>query len=318
MEPAAMQTREGIKRRLETAEDLRSIVRTMKGLAAATIRQYEDAVASLAEYARSVELGLQVLLRHRPEVPAALSRQPTRRAGVILIGSDQGLCGAFNEQVVTFYLERHRGESREAANVPILVLGGRAAGRLDEAGVSIEEVLALPASAALVTRVVQDLLERIDGWRAAGAVDGVDLYFNRSLRGAASRPHHAVLMPLDPERLQTLAAAPWRPRAAPAFASDWDALFSAVVREHLFVTLHRAVVESLASENASRLAAMHAAERNIDERLGVLRSEFHLHRQSAITGELLEIVSGYEAMTHDSRESDRPPTLGEPLRGTAR
>jgi F-type H+-transporting ATPase subunit gamma len=69
----------------------------------------------------------------------------------------------------------------------------------------------------------------------------------------------------------------------------------------LFVTLHRAIVESLASENASRLAAMHAAERNIDDRLAALRGEFHLHRQTAITGELLEIVSGYEAMTHGSR-----------------
>jgi F-type H+-transporting ATPase subunit gamma len=84
---------------------------------------------------------------------------------------------------------------------------------------------------------------------------------------------------------------------APAFASDWDALFSAVVRQHLFVTLHRAVAESLAAENASRLAAMHAAERNIDERLDALRGQFHLQRQTAITTELLDIVSGYEALT---------------------
>jgi len=292
-----MQTREGIKRRLETAEDLRSIVRTMKGLAAATIRQYEDAVASLAEYARSVDLGLQVLLRHRPEVLTALSRQPARRPGIIVIGSDQGLCGAFNEQVAGFYLEQRASGGREAADRPLLVLGVRAAGRLEDARVRIAEVLTLPASAALVTDVVHDLLERIDAWRVAGKVDGVDLYFNRPHQGAAFRPHREVLLPLDVARLQALAAAPWRPRAAPTFASDWDALFSAIVREHLFVTLHRAIVESLASENASRLAAMHVAERNIDDRLGALRGEFHLHRQTAITGELLEIVSGYEVLT---------------------
>jgi F-type H+-transporting ATPase subunit gamma len=296
-----MRTREGIKRRLETADDLRSIVRTMKGLAAATIRQYEDAVAALAEYARGVELGLQVLLRHRPEVPAARSRRPARRPGVIVIGSDQGLCGAFNDQVVAFYLERRGSGGRGPADRPPLVVGTRAAGRLEDAGVDIAGLLTLPSSAPLVTGVVQDLLERIDGWRAAGEADSVDLYFNRPHRGAAFRPHREVLLPLDIARLRALAAAPWRPRAAPTFAGDWDALFSAVVREHLFVTLHRAIVESLASENASRLAAMHAAERNIDERLGALRREFHLHRQSAITGELLEIVSGYEAMTPGGR-----------------
>jgi F-type H+-transporting ATPase subunit gamma len=296
-----MQTSEGIKRRLETAEDLRSIVRTMKGMAAATMRQYEDAVASLAEYARNVDLGLQLLLRHRPEVLRALSRQPARRPGIIVIGSDHGLCGAFNEQVAGFYLEQRASGGREAADRPLLVLGVRAAGRLEEASVTIAEVLTLPASAALVTDVVHDLLERIDAWRAPGKVDGVDLYFNRPHRGAPFRPHREVLLPLDVARLQVLAAAPWRPRAAPTFASDWDALFSAVVREHLFVTLHRAIVESVASENASRLAAMHAAERNIDDRLGALRGEFHLHRQTAITRELLEIVSGYEAMTNGGR-----------------
>jgi F-type H+-transporting ATPase subunit gamma len=84
---------------------------------------------------------------------------------------------------------------------------------------------------------------------------------------------------------------------APTFASDWDVLFSAVVRQRLFVTLHRAVAASLAAENASRLAAMHAAQRNIEERLDALHGQFHLQRQTSITTELLDIVSGYEALT---------------------
>jgi F-type H+-transporting ATPase subunit gamma len=286
-----MQTTEAIKRRLETTEDLHSIVRTMKGLAAASIRQYEEAVAALDEYARTVDLGLQVLLRQRSEVLATLAREPAHRFGAIVFGSDQGLCGAFNEQVTTFYLERRAAGGPDTA---VLAVGARAAARLDEAGVPYDEALTLPASAALVTGLVQDLLGRVDAWRAADRVDGVRLFFNRPRRGSSYRPHEEILLPLDVSRLRAVMAAPWRPRATPTVASDWDALFSAVVREHLFVTLHRAIAESLASEHASRLAAMHAAERNIEDRLGTLRGEFHLHRQTSITSELLEVMSGYE------------------------
>jgi F-type H+-transporting ATPase subunit gamma len=80
---------------------------------------------------------------------------------------------------------------------------------------------------------------------------------------------------------------------------DWDALFSALIRQYLFVSLYRAFAESLASENASRLAAMQNAERNIDERLTALQGQFHQQRQSSITEELLDIVSGFEALKED-------------------
>jgi F-type H+-transporting ATPase subunit gamma len=291
-----MQTSEAIKRQLESAEGLRSIVRTMKALAAVSIRQYEDAVASLAEYARSVDLGLQALLRDRPEALRTMPDEPARRPGIVVLGSDQGLCGAFNEHIATFYLESRAG-TPETTHGPMLAVGLRVAGRLEDAGVAPTEALTLPVSAALVAALVQDLLARIDAWRAAGVVDGVWLYFNRPSPGASFAPHREMLLPLDLTELRAMAAARWRPRAAPTFASDWDVLFSAVVRHRLFVRLHRAVAESLAAENASRLAAMHAAQRNIEERLDALRGQFHLQRQTSITTELLDIVSGYEALT---------------------
>jgi F-type H+-transporting ATPase subunit gamma len=78
---------------------------------------------------------------------------------------------------------------------------------------------------------------------------------------------------------------------------DREALFSSLVREYLFVSLYRAFAESLASENASRLASMQAAEKNIEERLRELSAQYHQQRQMSITSELLDIVSGFEALT---------------------
>lgn len=290
-----MQTIEALRKRVETTEDLRSIVRTMKALATVSIRQYEDSVASLAEYARSVNLGMQALLRLRPDALREMSGPLAVRPGAIVFGSDQGLCGAFNEQIAArFFERRHRGGV--AAEGPLLAVGARVAARLQDGGASLADALTLPASAPMIAPFVGEILGRIDAWRASEELDGVQLYFNRPHPKRLYRPHDEDLLPIPVAELRALAAAPWRPRALPALSSDWDTLFSAVVRERLFVSLHRAVAESLASEHAARRAAMHMAERNIDDRLTALRGELNQQRQSSITTELLDIVSGYEVL----------------------
>src|SRR5690606_20944972 len=93
----------------------RAIVRTMKALATVSIRQYEDSVASLAEYVRGVNLGMQALLRLRPDALREMSAPLAVRPAAIVFGSDQGLCGAFNEQIAARFLERRRSAEAEAS-----------------------------------------------------------------------------------------------------------------------------------------------------------------------------------------------------------
>jgi F-type H+-transporting ATPase subunit gamma len=78
---------------------------------------------------------------------------------------------------------------------------------------------------------------------------------------------------------------------------DSDQLFSDLIHQHLFVSVYRALAESLASDNASRLASMQAAEKNIQEHLEELNTLFHQQRQTAITEELLDIISGFQVLT---------------------
>lgn len=300
-----MPTTDAITRRINTADDLRSIVRTMKALAAANIRQYEEAAASLADYADAVALGFQALFQNRPDKLAPhVTPPPPRRVGAIVLGSDHGLCGAFNERVADFFAAR-RAVVMPVQTGPLLALGARVAGRLEDRGLPPDAVLAQPASVGRIAALVVDLLERVASWREAGSVDAVRVYFNAPHSRAGYAPHEGLLLPLDDEALRRRAATPWRPRAWPTIAGDWDAVFSAVVQQHLFVTLHRAIAQSLAGENASRLTAMHAAERNIDDRLHELRGQYHRERQTAITTELLDIVSGYEVLTASASTSRR-------------
>jgi F-type H+-transporting ATPase subunit gamma len=124
--------------------------------------------------------------------------------------------------------------------------------------------------------------------------------YSHHLSGASYRPTTAYLLPVEEWWLKTLQDKKWPTHVLPAFTMDWSLLFRRLVRQHLFVSLYRAFAESLASEHASRLTSMHGAEKNIEERLGELWSSFHRQRQMSITEELLDIVSGFMALSEES------------------
>jgi F-type H+-transporting ATPase subunit gamma len=291
-----METLETLARRIATADDLRELVRTMKSLAAVSLRRYERAVVALADYERAVELGLRAVLRSEPR-PARPTRDATGPVGALVFGSDQGLCGAFNEQVVDRFLRDLATADIGDRALRVIAVGTRAGTRLREAGIVPEQELGVPASLGMVPGLVQDLLVSVDGWRHPDEPAEVLLFYNRPAGAMASRPHRQTLLPIAVERLQELRAEPWPTRMVPRWTVERSVLLGALVRQHLFVSLHRAVTWSACSEQANRLVAMQAAERNIDERLELLRGSYHAGRQVAITTEVLDIVSGAEALT---------------------
>jgi len=289
-----MQSLEALTHRIATAEDLRSIVRTMKSLSAVSIRQYESAVAALRDYNRAVELALQALLRDRPAVVRVAAAAPGP-AAVVVFGSDHGLCGRFNDEVVRFAGERLRELDAAGTRRQCLAVGARAEDRLAARGEAVDERLFLPGSVGGLAALAQAVLIQIDAWGAVEGAGRVLLIHQRRTSEAVAAPHMRQLLPLSPERLRNLTARPWPSRRLPMFTMDADRLFSAVVRQYLFSSVYRAAAESLASEHASRLASMQAAERNIEEHLEEQQAEFRRRRQETITEELLDIVTGFDA-----------------------
>ncbi len=292
------QTLESMRRRIESAEDLYAVVRVMKALAAASIRQGERAVESLAEYNRTIEAGLQIILRNRPEAIAAES-PPGRRWGFVVFGSDQGMCGPFNEQVATFALEQFDILSGPQEDRTVLVVGSRVVGRLEDAGCAIGERFPMPSTVSGITAAVSDVLLKVEELRFQKGIDQFLLVHHRPSAPAGSWPSKLQLLPIDSAWLGSLATRSWASRSLPTFTMDWRRLLSALIRQYLFVALYRAFAESLASENASRLASMHAAERNIQNHLSRLTVDYHQGRQQSITEELLDIVAGFEMLTKE-------------------
>lgn len=281
---------------LDSVEELRSIVRTMKALSAVSIRQYERAVASLAGYSRTVEMGLHVVLRQMPPAGPVARRHPAPEPiGIVVFGSDQGLCGRFNEELAEF-LRAHLHARAESGAVRVVAVGARMARLLDDASLPVDATLAVPGSAPAITSAVHQILQVADRWERETPGLPVHLFYSRRRSGRRAHPMAQRLLPVDLHRFHRLEEEPWPSPVLPTFSMNRERLFSALVRQYLFVSVFRACAESQAAEHASRLLAMQGASRNLDERHADLLAELHRRRQEAITAELLDVVSGYETL----------------------
>ncbi len=299
-----METAEGLKRKIRSTEDLQSVVKTMKALAAVSIRQYERAVESLKDYSEAVEKGLHIVLRGLGDTAVGARPASADRAGAIIFGSDQGMCGQLNDQIVEHalnFLDGELGISKD--NRVILAVGHRASGRLKDEGQKVEEVLSMPGSISGINPAAQEILFRIEQWNSRRKLEQVFLFHSKQLSGATYRPQTVHPLPVDQQWLNKLRQENWPTSQLPMYTMDWDRLFSALIRQYLFISLYRAFAESLASENASRLASMQGAEKNIGQLLGDLNQRFHQKRQMSITEELLDIVSGFEALSQEEKNA---------------
>ena len=283
-----METIESLAAELESLRDLGSIVRTMKSLAAVNIRQYEQAVTALRDYDATVRRGLQAALHGAPLLPETAPGEGAD-TGVLLFGSDHGLCGRFNEEIVEHLLSSERRFDR------CLVVGARPAGALAAAGRPAGRELPVPSAPSQIGPLVQRLLGEVQDWREAG-IGRVTVYHNRLAGPASYQSHRRELLPVDLSRLRGHPPPRWPSRSLPDHRQPRSQLLSGLVRQYFFVTLFGACAESLAAENASRLAAMQAAESNLAEKVDDTLMEYRRVRQDQITGELLDVVSGYETL----------------------
>jgi F-type H+-transporting ATPase subunit gamma len=296
-----------LRRKIGGAGDLQSVVRTMKAVAASSIGQYEKSVAALSDYYRTVELGLGACFRQ--DGPSRLLTEPQRPAaavdaGAVVFGSDQGLVGQFNDVVADYAVTTLKALP---GTPEVWAVGERVHARLTEAGLPPAGIFTVPSSVNAITPLVGQILVECEARQ--GESEGAELYlfYNRPTSGAVYAPVSQRLLPLDETWRRSLAELPWPTKTLPEVMGDAAATLRALVtlraliREYLFVSLFRACAESLASENASRLAAMQRAEKNINELLEDLNRTFHRLRQSGIDEELFDVVSGFEALSPEQK-----------------
>ncbi len=287
-----MESLESLGARIATTDQIGDIVGTMKALSAVSIRQYERAAEALEHYDAVIESGLQAVMKGAAGV--ARSDPAQGRQAIVIIGSDRGLCGRFNQNVVAHGLQTVDQDGNPDQTL-IAAIGARASARLEFLGHAPAANFWLPGSVNGLNRSTQDLLVQLSQWQDQQNVGRIDVVFNRRETGVSARPARQRLFPIAQDFLDKLASRPWPSRGLPMSRMARGPLLSWLLRQYLFVNLYRALVESMASEHASRLAAMQAASRNIEERLSELNAAYRKKRQESITSELLDIVTGFEA-----------------------
>ncbi|WP_423822272.1 F0F1 ATP synthase subunit gamma [Salinisphaera sp. SPP-AMP-43] len=282
---------EALRRRLADAQELAAVVRAMKALAAGSVGQYEQAVRALGDYEQTLERALAARLRQAP--PASVGRTHAAAAsGAIVFGSDQGLVGRFNEALMMPVAACVPSEP----GGPVWAIGERVYALLVAAGYPQARLLWVPTTVQAITPLVDRLLVEVEAARERGDVHAVHIVYNRQTASATHAGQTRRLLPLDEIWRARLVEVPWPTHTPPQVIDALPGMLSTLIRAYLFAVLFRACAESLASEHASRLAAMQRAERNIDERLESLHRQAQTMRQTAIDEELFDLIAGSEAL----------------------
>ena len=284
-----------LRARIASLHELRDL---MRALAAAHVQEAHGALAGMRRYTDVVEdsiadaLGLLEAKQDGGEMSRAIGR-----GIVIAVCSEHGFVGTLNEQV----LDRAAAEIDDGRQ--LVIVGRRGAVLAEERKLRVMRRFPMPTHVGEVLA----LTRRTADYLATAA--STEIVYPAYRRGARFFIAKKRVLPLDPELFRGKRSTE-RPLHQLLLL-----LLQRLGSEYLFTELTAAVMESLASENGARLAVMEAADHNIGERLDALTRQEHSLRQNTIIEELLDVVTGAEAVMQDGRERVSEP-LHPALRAT--
>jgi len=280
-----------VEKRLKSAHVVEGIVTTMRTLSAVQLRRGSEVLEELREFEA-------VLRESLGRLPAAtLSPAPPTRVMMVVVGSDQGMCGALTRRIVARALSRREYLAERMGDV--VGVGHRTVDELSRAGVSVAKVFSAPTSVAGAERLVERIGRAVEGAVVAGAHDGVEVVYTQHLGIAAGAPAVTRVFPIERERLLARGHGGSEPRDEPVRAVQLlepSADVAQAVYDLWTITeTYRAAIEALAAEHAARLRTTDAATHSVQRRIEDLLVERNHVRQAQITEELLEIVAGADA-----------------------
>jgi F-type H+-transporting ATPase subunit gamma len=268
----------------------------MKAIAASSIGDYERAVTAVGDYYKTVERGLGACFREQGFQPADDTTSNIQCPPCIIVfGTDQGLVGQFNDTIADFVLAypsaNHRA-SYPSQQALVWVVGERLYERLKDGKMTTQAHFDVPDSVKSIAPLIGKILLHIESLHPFTSLTELHLFYNRPDNSPVYRPVTQRLLPLDQHWSRQLAEQTWPSNNIPGVLGHKTATLGALIREYVFVSLFRACAESLSSENASRLAAMQRAEKNIEELLTTLKQNYHRQRQAGIDAEMFDVIAG--------------------------
>lgn len=280
-----------IKRRIESVKNTQKITKAMKMVAASKLRRAQEAIIRARPYAYEMRKLINSLVaRADRDLHPLLRPGGGGKVGIVVITSDRGLCGAFNASIVNFTM-RTLQETFSGRDVELTLVGRKGAEAMKRRSCTVRESFTTTqfegqlhrGAAAIIDDIVRDFMQ--------GGTDEVYCLYNEFKSAVQQTVILERLLPFEPGMPEDEA-----PPLDYLYEPTQEEVFDALLVKHLHVQMHRVLHESAASEYGARMTAMDSATRNAGDVIDRLTLQYNRARQDAITTELIEVISGAEAL----------------------
>lgn len=276
-----------LKKKIRNGQNLKTIAKTLKVLAAINRASYQKIVDALEEYNKSIELGLIASFIETFQ----LKKTAVKKVGAVIFGSDLGLVGQFNEMLEQYAVDTLQSLQGKKT---IWIVGEIIYNKLREhKDFEIKPLYHVPISSKFILPLLTQLQSSLEA--EFETFDQLFIFYNE-VQGAFYKPTVLRLLPLDQKWLNQYADKKWPNKQIPELVDGPEVTFFTLIKEYLFIEIYRTCAKSLYTENAARFMYMKMAEKKIEDHLQELHREFNHARQDAIDRELADILSGFEAL----------------------
>ncbi len=288
-------TIEALKKRIKTTQDLREIVGTMKALSSVSILQYEQANQALSKYRNNLKDAFHALVK-KDGIPFLANNNRDFKHMIILIGSDNGMVGKFNKEVIDKVKIDLRKNNISMKDVIFLTIGKRVTMLAEQAKFKLFAKYAISNSVKIVNSIAETVILKLEEAIRKEKINKVTVWYHKRNKSASVSLEKRDILPFDVKAFKRLKDKPWDTNNIPMIPLNKERLFSALVNETLMIAIASQLNYSLAAEHYTRMTNMQNAEKNIDESLELMNLEYQQKRQESITDELIDVISGAEAM----------------------
>jgi len=283
-----------IRTKIKSVQNTRKITKAMEMVAASKMRKAQERMRQARPYGDKIRNIAAHLAQANPEYrhPYLVPHGALRKAGLIVITTDKGLCGGLNTNVLRLVTNRLRDLERDQVSVQATAIGNKGFGFLSRVGAKVVSHVVQMGDTPHLERLIGAVKLQLDAYER-GEVDVVYLAYTRFINTMKQEPVIEQLLPLSPDKLE-----------GSSREYSWDYLYepdAQSVLDELLVRyveamVYQAVAENMASEQSARMVAMKAASDNAKKVIEDLQLSYNKARQAAITKELSEIVGGAAAV----------------------
>jgi F-type H+-transporting ATPase subunit gamma len=295
-----MASQRDIRRRISSVQNTRKITKAMEMVAAARLRRAQQRIESARPYALNMLEFIGQLVQYLQvdlsAHPLLKPHEKIKKVAVIAITSDRGLAGAFNSNIVRRALELIDKYTAEGVDSDLVLLGRRGAStvrfqgyHMDKVYLDVTERTAFLEAQALTNGVIRRYVN--------DQIDRVHVVFNRFKSPMEQFVTDQVILPIQEEVTGLFIPTDAQAHMDFLFEPSAEEMFADLLPSYVEMTIFRAILESMASEHGARMTAMRAASEAADEMIDDLTLAMNRVRQASITQEILEVVSGADALS---------------------